>query len=164
MTTVNLRISGTSFGNPLGDTVDLGVDLDPGAESSLQDLYISHDALVAPITGCAMYVTEYAGGNYLGSSTADDLVELLGWGDGGDGVQLLQDGGSFETIENGYGDIDNEIQLTEDAVTTGTPAGPGQIPVGGEAHLQVKVILPDPIAGGAGYRAFSLVFEYSATS
>lgn len=164
MATVNLTISGSSFSDPLGDTVDLGVDLEPGDESSVQDLYISHDALVAPITACAMYVTEYAGGNYLGEDTADDLVELLGWGDGDDGIQLSQDqGSSWTTIKNGTGDIDNEIGLTTDAITTGTPVE-GEIPLGGEAHLQVKVILPDPIAGGAGYRAFSLVFEYSATS
>lgn len=162
--TVNIIVSGTSFGNPLGDTNDIGTDISPGSDTSTQDLYISHDAEISAITGCAMYITEYTGSNYLGSSTADDLVELLGWGDGGDGIQLSQDqGSSWTTIKNGTGDIDNEITLAISAVTTGTPAGVGQIPVGGEAHLQVKVTVPSP-SGGAGYRAFSMVFEYSATS
>lgn len=173
--TVNLTISGSSFDSALGDTIDLGTSVSPGSDTDFQDLFISHDAEVAAITGCAFYVTEYTGSNYLGSNTADDLVELLGWGDGGDGIKVVQDGwgswtigtenttGTWEIIANGNGDTDNEIGLSTDAVTTGTPAAAGEIPVGGEAHLQVKVDVPNP-SGGAGYRAFSLVFEYSATS
>lgn len=161
--TVTLVISGSSFGNPLGDTVDIGTDISASSSTSTQDLYISHDAEVSPITGCALYVTEYVGSNYLGSSTTDDLSTLLTWGDSGDGIKLSQDqGSSWTTIKNGTGDIDNAISLTTDAITTGTPVA-GQIPVDGEAHLQVKVDVPSS-PGSAGYRAFSFVMEYSATS
>ena len=104
--TVNLSISGSSFGSPLGDTNDLGTDVSPSADTSTQSLYISHDAEVSPITACALYVTEYVGSNYLGSSTADDLTELLGWGDSGSGIKLSQDqGSSWTIIKNGTGDI-----------------------------------------------------------
>jgi len=163
MATVNIIISDESFGNPIGDTTDMGTDITPGSETDTVDFYISHDAEVSPITSCAIYMTEYTGSNYLGSSIEDDLVELLGWGDSGYGVKIKQYGGTWDTIRNGHGDIDNEISLTTDAVTTGTPAGAGQIPVGGEAYIQVKFQAPSP-SGGAGYRAVSLIFEYSATS
>ena len=161
--TVNIIISDSSFDNPVGDTTDFGTDLPPSTEGSSQDFYISHDAEVSPITSCAFYLTEYTGSNYLGSNTEDDLIELLGWGDSGYGVRIRQDGGSWESIRNGHGDVDNPISLTTDAVTTGTPAGAGQIPVDGEAHIELKVSIPSS-SGGARYRAVSLVFEFSATS
>jgi hypothetical protein len=181
--TINLTLSNTAGGSSLGDTVDMGSAAPGGSPTTggddFQDIFISHDAQVEAITDCTLYATRYAGSNYLGSDADDDLTELLSWGDSAvGGIKYVMDGwgswvtgtknstGTWYTIKNGYGDVDSQILLSTDAVTTGTPAADGEIPVGGEAHVQISVDVPNPLPapGGAGYRAFSIVFAYSATS
>ncbi len=172
--TVTITRSATSGGVLLADTVDMGT-VTPSNDVDFQDIFISHDAIVAPITDCALYVTRYAGSNYLGTDADADITLLLGWGDAATGgIQMSMTPDSpwttgtpfstgWATFANGLGDVDSQISLDEDAITTGTPAGDGVIPVAGEAHIQVKVAIP-AAPGTSGYKAFSLVIAYSATS
>lgn len=185
--TINLTLSNTSGGSSLGDTVDMGSTVPggsptvtPGGDDDFQDVFISHDAEVASITDCTIYATRYAGSNYLGSDADDDITELLSWGDAAlGGVRFVMDGwsgwvvgnentlGTWNVIKNGYGDVDSQLVLAKESIVVGTPpSNDGEIPVGGEAHVQVAVDVPTPLPapGTAGYRAFSLVFAYSATS
>ena len=174
--TVTLTLSETSGGNAMADTTDMG-SATPGNDVTYQDIFISHDAVVNSITDCAIYAIRYAGSNYLGTDADADFTEIMGWGDAATGgVKVVMDGwtgwasgenavGTWLLFKNGYGDVDNQIPLDKDAVVVGTvPSSNGEIPVGGEAHIQVKVAVPSSVPGGAGYRAFSLVFAYSATS
>jgi len=178
--TVNLTLSETSGGDAMADTTDMG-QVTPGNDVTYQDVFISHDAVVNSIEDCAIFAARYAGSNYLGLDADADFTEIMGWGDStpGEGIQLVMDGwagwtggengvlsgtGTWLTIKNGYGDIDSQIPLDKDSIVVGTPpALDGEIPVGGEAHVQIKVGVP---SSGlvAGYRAFSMVFAYSATS
>lgn len=174
--TVNITFSSISGGDSLADTVDLG-SVSPGSDSSYQDVFIRHDAIVNPITDCAWYLQRYVGSTYKGASEDDDLTELLAWGDATTGGFIINQvippswtyGTQFATgndqlIRNGYGDIDNQLILDEDAINVGTPAGDGVIPVAGEAHIQARFKIPNTVSAGAGYRAATLVFSYSATS
>ena len=175
--TVNLSLSNTSGGSPLSDLEDMG-DASPDGTASFQDVFISHDAVAASITDVALYVTRCVSTSYLGADADADITEMFGWGDAGTGgIKIVMDGwgtwiigtendtGTWNTIRNGYGDIDNQIILPVDAITSGTiPSNPGEIPVGSEAHIQVKVDIPSSVPAGANYRAFSLVIAYSATS
>ena len=58
--------------------------------------------------------------------------------------------------------------LDQEAVNIGSPGGDGEIPVSGEAHVQVRISIPFGASGGGiegpGFRAVSLVFAFSATS
>jgi hypothetical protein len=174
--TVNITFSNLSGGDSLADTVDLG-SVTPGAESSYQDVFIRHDAVVSSITDCAWYLQRYVGSSYSGDNEDDDLTELLSWGDAATGGFIINQvippswtyGTQFATgndqlIKNGYGDINNQLILDEDAINVGTPIGDGIIPVAGEAHVQVRFKVPSSVPAGAGYRAATLVFSYSATS
>jgi len=172
--TVNITISGTSTGSSLSDSESLD-QVSPGNDTDYQDLYISHDATVSSITDCALYITRSTSLTYPGLDADADLVELLGWGDAATGgVTFVMDGwgswisgenttGTWLVCKNGYGDVDAQIELVKESITLGTPpANDGEIPVGGEAHLQVKVSIP--AATSAGYRGFGFVMAYSATS
>lgn len=176
--TVNITISGTSGSDSLADTVDLGT-AEPGDDSSLQDLFIRHDASANPITDCAFYVTRYTGSSYLGTDADDDLTEMLSWGDAATGGfvinQVIPPGwtagtqfatGNDQIFKNGFGDINSQLFLDEDSlsVNPGAPPGDGVIPVAGESHVQVRFKIPSSVPDGAGYRAIQLVLAYSATS
>lgn len=173
--TVNIVFSSTSAGNAMAETQDSG-EVTPGNDSVFQDIFIRHDAVNAPITNCAWYITRAVSPNYLGSDADADLTEILGWGDSDEGFRINQVipvswtiGDEFEDVnwnsfKNGSGDINNQIPLDEDSISIGTPAGNSVIPVSGEAHVQVKWTLPSSIPAGSGYRGLSLVFAYSATS
>ena len=174
--TVNITFSDVSGGDSLSDTVDLG-SVAPGNDSSYQDVFIRHDAIVNEITDCAWYLQRYVGSNYLGDNEDDDLTELLSWGDASSGGFIINQviplswstGTQFDTsddqlIKNGYGDINNQLILDEDSINIGTPSGDGVIPVAGEAHIQVRFKVPSSVPNGAGYRAATLVLAYSATS
>lgn len=173
--TINLTLSETSGGYSLADTTDLGT-VTPGDATGHQDIFISHDAEVNPITGCTIYITRYAGSSYLGLDADADFTQIMGWGDaatGGVEMSMVPDvgwtvGNEFTTgwnyFKNGYGDINSQITLDKDSIVVGTvPASDGEIPVGGEAHIQIDIDVPSS-PGSAGYKAFSLVFAYSATS
>ncbi len=174
--TVNITFSNVSGGDSLSDTVDLG-SVEPGDESSFQDVFIRHDAIVNAITDCAWYLQRYVGSSYLGDNEDDDLTELLSWGDAASGGFILNqvippswtyteqfDTGDDQLIKNGYGDINNQLILDEDSINIGTSGGDGVIPIAGEAHVQVRFQVPSSVPAGAGYRAATLVFSYSATS
>jgi len=174
--TVNITFSSVSAGNSLSDTVDIG-SATPGTDTSYQDVFVRHDAVVAAITDCAWYLQRYVGSNYLGTNEDDDLTELLSWGDAATGGFLLNQvipvgwttgtqfgTGNDQRIRNGYGDINNQLILDADSINIGTPSGDGEIPLAGEAHIQARVQVPSSVPGGAGYRAATLVFSYSATS
>lgn len=173
--TVNIVTSGTSGGDSLSDTVDIGSPL-AGQATDYQDIFISHNAVVEPITDCALYITRYAGSSYLGADADQDIIDILGWGgavgDNGARVSMTPpspwtSGDKFpsgwQQFKLGSGDVDNPITLDENSIIIGTPSGPGEIPVGGEAHIQIEVQVPSSVSS-AGYKAFSLVFAYSASS
>jgi len=174
--TVNITFSNTSGGDSLADTVDLG-STTPGNPTSVQDIFIRHDAIVNPITDCAWYLQRYVGSSYLGDDEDDDFTEIMGWGDAATGGcvinQVIPVGwtspqqftvGNDQTFKNGYGDINNQLILDEDSINIGTPAGDGIIPLAGEAHVQFRATIPSSVTAGAGYRAVTLVLSYSATS
>jgi len=172
--TVNLTLSETSGGYSLADTTDMGTVI-PGNAIGHQDIFISHDAEVNPITGCAIYMTRYAGSNYLGTDEDADFTQLMGWGDtalAGVEMSMTPDvswvtgtkfAAGWNYFANAYGDIDSQLPLDSNSIVVGTPTVDGVIPVGGEAHIQIDVDVP-AAPGSAGYKAFSLVFAYSATS
>ena len=174
--TVNITLSDESGGNSLSDTQDSGTVV-PGNESDFQDVFIRHDAAVNPITDCAWYVTRCVSTTYQGSDPDADLIEILGWGDGGsDGFVINQVipvawtiGDQFAIVnddlfKNSHGDENTQIQLPTTAINIGTPAGAGQIPVAGEAHVQFRWKTPSSVTLGSGYRGLTVVFAYSATS
>jgi hypothetical protein len=175
--TVNLTLSETNGGSSFSDTEDLG-SVSPGSTVDFQDVFISHDAENNKITDVALYLTQYAGSNYLGSDAPSDLTEILGWGDAATGgFKVVMDGwgswttgtrndvGTWLTFKNGYGDVDSQIPLAKESIVTGVvPSVDGEIPVDGTAHVQVEIDTPSSVPAGAGYRAFSLVIAYSATS
>lgn len=174
---VNLTISETAGGTSIADTIDLDTSVSLDEDTDYQDLFISHDGNLS-ITDCYFYANQYVGSSYPGTpgNEAADLVELLSWGDAvTGGIKLVQNGwgswvsgenttGTWTTLSNSAGDINHPIILDEDAITTGTPDGDGVVPSGGEAHIQCKVTIPSSVTRGTGYRAFSLVMAYSATS
>lgn len=173
--TVNIFMSDTLNGNVLSDTTDIG-SVTPSNSSTYQDIFIRHDAAVAPITDCGLYIYRFVHDNYPGINEDDDLEELIAFGDASSGgVNLVMDGwsgwtsglntsGTWNLIKTGYGTADSPAALPIDAIVVGTPNNPGEIPVDGVAHIQIKVDLPASIPRGAGYRAFDLVFTFSATS
>jgi hypothetical protein len=172
--TVNLTLSETSGGYSLPDTTDMG-EVTPGAAAGHQDVFISHDAEVNSITNCTIYLTRYVGSNYQGSDEDTDFTQIMGWGDASGGVEMSMTpdspwttGNKFAAgwayFKNGSGDINNQIPLDKDSIVVGSiPSSDGEIPVGGEAHIQIDVDVP-AAPGSAGYKAFSMVFAYSATS
>lgn len=173
--TVNLTISDTAGGDSLPDTVDSG-SVDPGDSSDFQDVFISHDAVVEPITDVALYVQRYVGSSYPGLDPDDDIATYLSWGDAGTGGIYMSmtpdtpwtEGTRFTSgwnvFKNGYGDVDNQIPLAKESIVVGTtPTEDGEIPVDGIAHIQIEQQIPSS-PGSAGYRAFSFVIAYSATS
>lgn len=160
--TVNLTMSDASGGNPLADVNDMGT-VTTGADTSEQDIYISHDAVVNPITDCAMYATRYAGSGYLGVDADADFTAIMGWGDAGTGGIKLSMNSTWYTFKNGLGDVDNQVTLDKNTLVVGSTSNDGEIPVGGEAYIKVKVAVPG-IGVVAGYKAFSFVFAYSSTS
>ena len=177
--TVNIIISDASASDSLADTVDLGT-VTPGSDSTVQDLFIRHDATVNPITDCAWYLQRYVGSGYLGVDADADFAEIMAWGDanptpaGGFMINQVIPGAwaiddefadvNLQVFANGNGDINNQLPLLVDSINIGTPVVAGQIPLSGEAHVQVKFKVPTSVSAGAGYRAATLVFAYSATS
>lgn len=178
--TVNITFANTSGGDSIDDNASLG-SIDAGGETSTEDilnLFVRHDATVNPITDCSWYIQRYVGSNYEGSNGEDaDLEEVLSWGDDATGGLVINqviptgwiagsqfDESNDQIFKNGYGDINNQLILKEDSINIGTPAGDGIIPVSGEAHVQLRMKVPDSIPAGAGYRTILLVFSYSATS
>jgi hypothetical protein len=167
--TVSITISETSGGDALAGTTSSGT-VSAGSASTAQDLYIRHNASVNPITDCALYLVRMVGSGYLGSDADSDFTEIMDtWGPAGGGFQYNTDQPSFAvgnwtSFKTGHGDSDNPVTLPTAAVNIGTPAQIGDIPVSGEAHIQVRWSIPASVPAGAGYRAVSLVFAYSATS
>jgi hypothetical protein len=174
--TVNITFSNVSGGDSLSDTTDLG-SATPGVDTAFQDIFVRHDAIVSPITDCAWYLQRYVGSSYLGENEDDDFAEVMSWGDAATGGFIINqvipgswvydqqfDEVNDQVFKNGYGDINSQLILDEDSICVGTPAGDGVIPVAGEAHVQVRALIPASIPAGAGYRAVTLVLSYSATS
>lgn len=173
--TINITISETSAGYSIADSIDLG-DVDPSASTDFQDLFISHDATINPITDCSLYLTRYTGSSYPGLDADADLVQILGWGSGlnTEGVMIsmtpdtptwtigTEFAAGWESFYVGHGDVNTQIPLDGDSLVV-TPGDDGQIPVGDEAHIQLKVAIPAS-PGTAGAKGFGLVFSYSATS
>ena len=173
--TVNITISDTAGGDSLADTIDQG-SVDPGDSSDFQDLFISHDAVVEPITDVALYVQRYVGSSYPGTDPDDDIVTYLGWGDTGTGGIYMSmtpdtpwvEGSRFTSgwaaFRNGYGDVTTQIPLAKESIVVGTvPSSDGEIPVDAISHIQLEQQIPSS-PGASGYRAFTLVIAYSATS
>lgn len=165
--TVNITLSETLGGYSMADTTDLG-SVAAGASVGAQDIYITHDAEVNPITSCAIYLSRYSGSSYPGTDEDADFTQIMGWGDTGSAGVKLNMVSPFITgwayFKNGYGDVNNQIPLDKDSVVVGTvPLVDGEIPVGGTAHVQINIDVPAS-PGSSGIKAFTMVFAYSATS
>jgi hypothetical protein len=175
--TVNITISETSAGYSIADSIDLG-DYTPGdSDVSFQDLFISHDATVSSITDCSLYLTRYTGSSYPGLDADADLVQILGWGDGTNTEGVLMsmtpndpwvigeefEASTWESFYVGHGDVDTQITLDHLSLVHELTVTDGEIPVGNEAHIQMKLVVPSS-PGTAGAKGFGLVFSFSATS
>jgi hypothetical protein len=173
--TVNITISETSGGYSIPDSIDLG-DVDPSDSTSFQDLFISHDATVNSITDCSLYLTRYTGSSYPGEDADADLVQILGWGSDANTEGVLismtpdvpwtigtEFASGWESFFVGHGDVDTQIPLDHESLVFDLTEEDGEIPVGDEAHIQLKLTIPSS-PGDAGAKAFGLVFSYSATS
>ena len=171
--TVIITFAGISGGDSLSDTIDItnGEIMSPEDSTDVQDIFIRHDAEVAPITNCGFYLTRFAGSGYGGDADLD-YDEIITWGKdiAGKGAKICQiPGFNFEadglTFDLGNGTIESPFVLDDDAIIQGI-AEDGKIYVSGEAHIQFRIDTPQvsDITRGAGYRAVSLVFVYSATS
>lgn len=171
---VSLTISSTAGGTPELLPQSFGT-LTPGVVGTPEGFYLSHDGLNI-IEDVRFYLFPY-NGVYAGSRTAnDDYATFIAWGDGspssttGYGLYLSMDAaggfvaGSYQNFSTGNGDsLANAITLDEDAISTGTPAGDGVIPVAGEAHIQLRLDIPSTvIMSGAFY--VTLMTAYTATS
>jgi hypothetical protein len=185
--TVSLTISGESAGDPIAEVNDFG-SFSPGAASDAIDLYIRHDAQSWEITDCAFYVVQYVGSSYTGDNDPNaDYAEVLSWGDtsgaSANGVEItdpshggfymnMDHSGSFPDADwhpfrSTYGaDASNAVELEQEAINnTGVGWTPvdGQIPLQGEAHIQMRWDIPDTV-GNAGTKFVQLVMAYSYTS
>lgn len=160
---VTLTLSDSSGGNQISDSNDMGT-VSTGTYTSEEELYISHDAVVNPITDFSIYAIRYAGSGYLGTDADADFTEIMGWGDAGTGGVLVSMNSTWYRFKNGFGDVDNQITLDKNTIIVGSiPSNDGEIPVGGEAYIKMRIQIPATV-GSAGYKAFSLVFAYSSTS
>jgi len=172
--TISLTISDTLGGYSLPDTTEMG-DVTPGNSVGHKNVFISHDATVNPITGCEFYVYKYSGSNYLGSDIDADFTQYMAWGDaatGGVMYSQTRDSGwtsddkfaaGWTAFKNSTGDINAPVALSDDSITDGAGTAT-EIQVGETAHLQFDVDVPSSSPGTTGYKAFSIVFAYSATS
>ena len=178
--TVNITMSSVSAADAFTDQLVALGEINSGASSTEQDIFITHDSIAA-ITECAWYITRYVGSDYPGSDADADLVEILGWGDdgvvAGGGLLLNQTipvgwstGTSFDAVvanwtlfASGTGETDSQITLDKDAISVGSASVDGTIPLSGEAHVQIKMQIPSSISG-AGHRGVLLVFAFSAIS
>ena len=170
--TVNIIMSSVSAADAFTDSLVALGEVDSGATSDEQDIFIRHDSGSA-ITECSWYVTRYVGEDYPGSDADADLAEILGWGDDADGGLLISQtipGGwatddpfvaDWQRFANDSGDTDNQFTLEKEAVVGASVDG--TIPLGAQAHVQIKMEVPSSISG-AGYRGVLLVFAFSATS
>lgn len=175
---VSITFSQTSLGLAQATPVDQG-SIAPGAAATATNLYIRHNGAAA-ITACAVYIQPYAGGAYSGSGTPnDDFQELLCWGDAlpasssGSGVyvNINATGGTYQNCTSIRGSSeDNAIDLTVDSIVTGTPTVDGEIGVGAQALIHIRVDVPatvscdggPPIAPAAGLRQFDVVMVYTS--
>ena len=172
--TTSIRISASSLGSPYMSPKDLGT-LSPGDQSSTVDTYISHSSST-DLTNCAIYLTPYAAGTYLGAASAsDDFDTIIGWGDdfqpatsgGGLYVNMNHTGGfpssDWDVFYTGHGDSSaNMITISSSAISTGSGAD-GVIPAAGEVHLKWRLDIPATYTGtGIGY--VDTVLYYVETS
>jgi len=165
--TVNITFSSTAGGYAMTDTQNSGTVVPGGVATQVQDIFIRHDADYAPITDCAWYIQRCVSINYTGDDADRDLAEIKEWGDAdGFGFQINQNPieATWQRFNNAQGTPSSQLGLPQVAVTQGVAADDGEIPVGGEAHVQVKWKVPASVPYGADVRGLSLVFAYSATS
>jgi hypothetical protein len=69
----------------------------------------------------------------------------------------------WESFYVGHGDVDTQITLAHESLVHELTSTDGEIPVGDEAHIQIKLVVPDS-PGTAGAKGFGLVFSFSTTS
>lgn len=172
--TVSLTIANSLGGNEMSAVESLGsVSGATGGQTDHIDYFVSHDG-ESSITDVAVYIMRFVESGYPGTDPDADLATLLGWGDTGDGGVKLSmappnpwtEGTRFssgwQTIKNGYGDVNNQIILDEDSLVVGTPAGDGIIPSDAVSHIQFEVEIPS--GASVADMGFETVISYSATS
>ena len=172
---VSITWSRTSGGTALSEPISHG-NISNGGVGSDVDLYIRHNATAAPITNAGFFIQPYSGTGYTGVGTQSDYIEIMGWGStatstNDSGFYLNQNhGGSFPeddyTVHKpGQGDSATKISLSTSAIN-GTGTGTyqnGEIPLGGEAHIKVRLAVPSD-EDTAGVRFFDQVLAYTFTS
>lgn len=164
---VTLAISGSSGGTDLSTDNSLGSSVSPGNDSDTQDMYISHDAITNPITDVSLYAMRDVSPSYPGTDADADIAEILGWADADSskGIQINMNATSpsWVPMKTGSGDQSNPIELIKESIVIGSTSSDGEIPVDGEAKIQLKVAVPSSVSS-AKTRGFSFVVAYSATS
>lgn len=172
---VSITWTKTSGGVAAAEPINHG-NIANGAVSADTDLYIRHNATAAPINNVGFFIQPYSGTGYTGVGTQTDFIELMGWGStavstNDSGFYLNQDHigafpeAGFVVHKPGQGDSATKIALSTSAINgtgTGTYVN-GEIPLGGEAHLKVRLAVPTS-EDTAGVRFFDQVLAYTFTS
>jgi hypothetical protein len=170
---VNIIWSATSGGASITEK-DLS-NIENGSESTEQEIYIRHTG-VNPITSVGLYINAFSE-TYEGDATAaDDLSEILAWGNNSTvnsfgGVLVSFNGSTWPTYNSksptdafvhrtGVGDsASNAVTLS--AAATGADAG--IIAASANAHFHMKVKIPSN-EDVTGVRQFEHVLTYAYTS
>lgn len=170
---VNIIWSETSGGTAIASK-DLS-NINNGAESSELSIYLRHTG-TNPITSVGLYIAAFSG-TYSGAATAaNDLAELLVWGNNSSsssfgGVLVSFNGSTWPTYNSksptdafvhrtGVGDNETNA-VTLSATATGGSAG--IIAASASATFKMKVAVPSDEAT-TGVRQFEHVLAYSYTS
>jgi hypothetical protein len=172
---VSITWSRTSGGTAVPGPLNHG-NISNGSAGTAFDLYIRHNATAAPITSVGFFIQPYSGTGYTGVGTQADYIEIMGWGStatstNDSGFYLNQNhaggfpDGDYTVHKPGQGDSATKISLGTAAIN-GTGTGTyqdGEIPLGGEAHIKVKIAVP-AVEDTAGVRFFDQVLAYTFTS
>lgn len=179
---VNIIWSLTNGGTSISSALDFG-NASNGANTGAQDIYLRHDG-DNEITAVGLYIRQFSG-SYSGSFTsANDIAELLGWGDSSSsddfgGVQFNLDAtgsfgsGSWPTVSSksptngfvartGVGDSEsNAVTLT---TNTGCSSA-GVIPSSSSPNVRFRSRIQVPTNEDTlGIRQFEIVAKYNYTS
>jgi hypothetical protein len=170
---VSITWSQATGGAAISEPISHG-NISNGMVGSDIDLYIRHNAVAGPITNVGFFIQPYSGTGYTGIGQLADYNEIMGWGAAAvswndAGFYINQNHPTFpDDISNwkvhkpGQGDSAVKIALLASAINIGTPVA-GEIPLSGEAHVQVKVAVP-ALEDTAGVRFFDQVLAYTYTS
>lgn len=166
--TISIIWSATSGGDAISDPKDC-LTVAAGSSIIVQDLYVRATENTAKLTSCGWYIRPVD--DYVGSEDATtDYNEIIAWGNanpspvGGYKINQNTETGvpSYTVCETGVGVSSSPIDLHINSIVGGPGLVTGDLEVGEEAHIQVKIYPPSD-EDTAGDRMIELVFYYVPT-